>query len=30
MWYVLLNIVTLGAPYFLKIIIVKAIIDSQD
>jgi hypothetical protein len=28
-WYVLLNLVTLGAPYFLKIIIMKAIVDSH-
>lgn len=28
-WYVLLNILTLGAPYFLKIVIMKAIIDAH-
>lgn len=28
-WYALMNIVTLGAPYFFKLIIMKAIIDSH-
>jgi hypothetical protein len=30
LWYVVLNIFSLGAPYFLKIIIMKALIDSQE
>lgn len=30
LWYLLANIVTLGAPYFVKIVIMKALIDAQE
>jgi hypothetical protein len=29
-WYYIICVLTLGAPYFLKIIIMKAIVDSQE
>lgn len=28
-WYILINIMSLGIPYFTKLVIMKAIIDSQ-